>query len=711
MNKNKVLKGGILMNKVKLFIWSIFALTLLSGCDTMNLGGDNPEGVIKDKESMEIDDNRESLYSNIEISSYLPRIFEQGLSAEDWTTYFTITDEDDGEALVTEDMLSWDPIYDYNEPGIYVLTCTHTNSLGYSNSESLQIEVIDGEEHQEGTVGVEIIDNKLISHFVIDSPEPIWVQYFTIYNEVTQVETTTDMISFSPALDMSVEGEYILTVDYIDEFGEHHTLETTITISEESQYDDIKAMTIYEILYQTNAFDTVRVDGLEVIGVYDQKFLGKFNEEYILISNYGSQDSSVIESLKLGDIVNVVGSIHMSNGYSLNIEILIEQIQVVSRNNDPTTRTAIFIQLNDIFDITNLEFLTYLRETVASYDSYSNQLGGMDVMNDVVFIEDTEYLVEFVMVNHYEGDNPEIYVLSYESYEEEQIPTTIQDYSPGWNYENGEIVSITVDVVSSNGFDIVIGYIDDYSSFDANVVIIDTYETIFDWLVPSLVEGGRISMNAEVVRTDNSNEGYGFVLKPVSEVYVNAADPVYFGKSYGVGNVRVTTALDYETNLQYYIDSLGIIPISEQGYVYEMTATYDSNTNTIGGLSISTLGVQLNSDGEYFIQFVVSRYFEEAPYAEIVILSPYYDTPIYYTMINEIGSLRNLIVSTNNGVDLITATDFDGDTIFSIHIPETISFALSDIVEGDVIHVVGQINSEGYTDTSIEIVAIHIEKE
>ena len=91
-------------------------------------------------------------------------------------------------------------------------------------------------------------------------------------------------------------------------------------------------------------------------------------------------------------------------------------------------------------------------------------------------------------------------------------------------------------------------------------------------------------------------------------------------------------------------------------------------------------------------------------------MNPYYQAPIVYTLNNEIGSLRNLIVSTNNGVDLITATNIEGTIAFSIQVPLSQSSILTELDEGDTINIVGQITTDGYTDTSIEIVAIQIEE-
>lgn len=698
MSMNKAFKEVIMMTKRLLFVLGAIVVLLLSSCDPVNTNDDkNPD-----------DSTRESMYADIEVNNSLPLEFEMGLSAEDWTTYFTITDEDDGSVEVTNDMLGWDPAYDYNEVGFYTLTCTYTNSLGNTSIESIQIEVIDGETPQEGTVGVEIYDNYLISQFVIDSPEPDWTEYFSVYDQGIAIDVTSDMITFAPVIDMGTEGEYTLTIDYIDDLNEQHTLSKAIFITDDSQSVDIEPMTIYEILYQTNAFDTVRIDGLEVISVYNQKFIGALNEEYILITNYGTQDTSIIESLQPGDLINVVGTIQKSNGFSLSLELVFDTIERISINNDLNTGTATFIELNDVFDISYLEFLTSLRETVASYDGY--QLGGLTVINDIDFEEDIDYLVEFVMVNHYEGYSPEIFVISYQIYEDDETQTPVQTYVPTWTYDDGDVVSITVETVSTNGIDIMIGYVNDTTSSVANIVIIDTNQTAFDWLVPSLVEGGRVAMTAEVIRTENNSDGYGFILKPISDVFVNAADPIYFGKTYGIGSINVTTASEYTSDLEYNINFLGIMPIGDQGYVYEMTATYDSSSNTIGGLTVSPLGAQLNTDGEYSIQFVVKSYYEDAPYAEIIILNPYYQAPIVYTLNNEIGSLRNLIVSTNNGVDLITATNIEGTIAFSIQVPLSQSSILTELDEGDTINIVGQITTDGYTDTSIEIVAIQIEE-
>ena len=697
----------MMTKKMKRYIYILLVATimLISGCDPVSNPGD-------DKTPDSSNDDRENLYSEIIVNKALPTVYEEGLSAEDWTTYFTITDEDDGEVKVTEDMLSWDPTYDYSEVGVYTLTCTYTNSLGNTSSESVQIEVVDGETPQEGIVGVEIIDNDLMNQFIVGSAEPMWIEYFTVYNNGLLVETTDEMISFSPSIDMSIEGDYTLSINYVDEIGISHSLTKTITIISDSQFDDIEAMTIYDILYQTYAFDTVRIDGLEVVGIDNQKFIGALNGEYILINNYGSIDSKIIETLNPGDIVNVVGSIYMSNGFSLNIELAVENLQLVSVNNEPTTRYPSFIELSDLFDISYLEFLTTLRETVVTYDNSTNLLSGLRVLNSVEFEDNVEYQIEFVMVNHYEGYEPEIFVLSYEIYEDDgdDTPSTPPLYNPMWIYDNGNVVSIVVDIVSTNGIDTLVGYINDIYAAEAHVVIIDVSNTSFNWLITSLIEGGQLSMTAEVIRTDNNNnDGYGFKLKPLSVVYIDEAEPVLFGKTYGLGSTRLTTAADFEDDLLYNIDYLGIIPLGEQGYVYEMTAQYDPTTNTIGGLAISSSGVELNHEKEYTIQFVVSKYFEDSPYAEIIILSPFYEMPCIYTLNNDIGNLRNLIVSNNNGIDSITAIDSTGTTTFTIDIPESLSYLLTTLVEGDEINVIGEITSNSY-DTLINVFAIEIEE-
>ncbi len=66
--------------------------------------------------------------------------FSSGTTAPDWTSYFTILDNN-STIDVTSGMLSWDTPINMNQAGEYILTCTYTDQGGNTDSNSVTITI------------------------------------------------------------------------------------------------------------------------------------------------------------------------------------------------------------------------------------------------------------------------------------------------------------------------------------------------------------------------------------------------------------------------------------------------------------------------------------------------------------------------------------------------------------------------------------------
>ena len=191
--------------------WMSLVLVVLYACN----------GVIEDTEAPMITINEDALL-----------VFEQGDTAPDWTTYFSVEDAVDGTIVVTEDMLSFEPLLNMDIIGTYVLTITVEDNAGNVASESVSIEIVSAAVVDE-TAPVITVVTSTEKTFEKGDSEPDWTTYFTVIDDVDgTITVTSGMLSFNPALDMDLAGTYTLTINVSDQAGNTATESVTITVIE-----------------------------------------------------------------------------------------------------------------------------------------------------------------------------------------------------------------------------------------------------------------------------------------------------------------------------------------------------------------------------------------------------------------------------------------------------------------------------------------------
>ncbi len=642
------------------------------------------------------------------VNEQFATVMEDGVTAEDWTLYFKIEDVLDGTVPVTEEMLTWSPEYDYSVPGEYVLTCEYTNSEGTSNSASVSIlvkETDQFESHDEVDVVIIGINEWEPIHFEAGFNEPDWRNYFSLKVNGIETPVTNDMLLWDTEMDMYSEGLYTLSIEYVDSLGISHSHSVTISIGE-SFIDTLTPMTIYDILYQGLNYSDVRIDGLEVVTIFDNYALMQLNGEYIVVSTYSSNMPLPADYLQVGDVVNVAGEFQYSSSWSLRMELVARQIVKVS-SGEPSERNPVDTDLATLFDIIDVQYYTTLRKTVATYNEISKQLGDMIIMNELALEDGVTYEVELIMYSNYENEAPVVVVVSFEEYEEIIETPTINPYVPFRGYGDGSEVQIVVDYVSSISEHAFVANAFEYPNAYAGSIIVDTTGTNLEWIADSLVEGGSLKVDGVIVKVEDDTNGYGFKFVPTANPIITALSPNYIMKDPTIGDAVVTTKEELLADLEYDIQVLGIMPDDNYTqYFYEMTATYDSTNNTFGGFNVSVLGVQLIEDGEYKVQFVIDKLYYDAPYAEIIILAPFYELPQSYTVDQELATLRNLTIISNNGT-IIVAVNETNDVTITINIEDNSEW--SALEPETLIHVVGVTTILGYTDTDISVTAVDIQ--
>lgn len=137
-----------------------------------------------------------------------------GVDAEpDWTTFFSVSDNRDGNIAVTGEMITEN--VDMTVAGTYTVTVDVADRSGNQETKSISYTVANDEDAPVITV----VDNKLMSGTVnVIAVEPDWTTYFTVTdNAHGNIPVTMDMIVED--VDISITGLFVVTLTVSDTTG------------------------------------------------------------------------------------------------------------------------------------------------------------------------------------------------------------------------------------------------------------------------------------------------------------------------------------------------------------------------------------------------------------------------------------------------------------------------------------------------------------
>ena len=152
--------------------------------------------------------------------------FDEGENGPDFTTYFTVLDDVDGEITVTESMLSFDTAFDTNTPGTYNLTLTVSDAAG---NVATQVVVITVLEFVDSTPPV--FDNVPLDQVITEGDMlDLYDLGLTASDDVDGDLTPSIQVDIDDTTTLAV-GNYTVTYSVTDAAGNEGTTKITLTVN------------------------------------------------------------------------------------------------------------------------------------------------------------------------------------------------------------------------------------------------------------------------------------------------------------------------------------------------------------------------------------------------------------------------------------------------------------------------------------------------
>lgn len=168
----------------------------------------------------------------ITVNENVKLVFEVGDAQENWLSYFSISDNRDGNIPVTADIVLDSNYINLNVPGSYTLTAVVKDSSGNIAVKSLIIIVNETLLPEDNTAPVITINTSAKFSFEVGDSQENWLNYFSVIDDHDgQITITSDMMTGIEQLDLTTPGNYTLTLVATDSSG--NTSVKTITVSVE----------------------------------------------------------------------------------------------------------------------------------------------------------------------------------------------------------------------------------------------------------------------------------------------------------------------------------------------------------------------------------------------------------------------------------------------------------------------------------------------
>lgn len=142
-----------------------------------------------------------------------PTIINVGSVEPDWKTYFTITDDKDGNIEVTGSMIT--ESVDMDVDGVYIVSVVVSDSDGNLAGKSIAISITAVADYDAPTIA--IVDG-VTRRFAINSAEPDWKTYFTATDSKDGAIVITDEM-ITTDVDMNFLGVYLIAINLSDSDG------------------------------------------------------------------------------------------------------------------------------------------------------------------------------------------------------------------------------------------------------------------------------------------------------------------------------------------------------------------------------------------------------------------------------------------------------------------------------------------------------------
>ncbi len=249
--------------------------------------------------SVAISVNNNSNPPEITIDNTKQTMFNIGSTAPDWKTYFSVTDETDGDITVVDQMITTD--VDMTTVGAYIVSIIVTNSNGYSSVKAIAISVLD---QSDKTPPVITLNNDFSKKMVLGTETPDFTKYFSVVDNVDgEIAVTNNMIITD--LNFTQYGLYTIVIEVVDSSG-NKTVETFIfrVIMDENLFAfDESTGTILKFLKTdyTEVYIPETIKGIEVKVIAQDAFVDSYMINKVTIP----RGITEIETKAFGEIKSI----------------------------------------------------------------------------------------------------------------------------------------------------------------------------------------------------------------------------------------------------------------------------------------------------------------------------------------------------------------------------------------------------------------------